>query len=39
MFTPTHCGAPCVAGRCESQAFITYSSDNRQLLEHIGAET
>jgi hypothetical protein len=27
-----------VAGRCESQAFITYSVDIRQILDHIGVD-
>jgi hypothetical protein len=27
-----------VADRCASQAFITYSPDIRQILEHIGVD-
>jgi hypothetical protein len=38
MFTLRTVVPPCVAGRCASQAFITYSADIRQILDHNGGE-
>ena len=38
MFTPPHCCAALCGGQMRIIAFITYSADIRQILDHNGGE-